>query len=185
MKVTGLVIFLLIGCLSEVLSCSSHSVSTQSELNQLSICTIMTGDLIIETSTSQIDPITNLDSLENLISVGNLIIINNPFLRNISGLMNLDTVRGDLNIRNNLLLTECCVLNRLLTMGVVGGNVFMTGNSTFGNCNNDGSNISACRIIPSLHTWGIIILFLMLVIMGVVKILNIKLVPIIQLNEGS
>ncbi len=166
MKTSGLVVLFILGFHISLYPCGTHSVSTQAELDLLSICTIMTGDLIIESGTASIDPITNLDNLENLISVRHLVIRNNPFLQDISGLMSLDTVRGRIEITNNPLLSECCVLNDLLTGGNIGGGIIMTGNSSAGNCNNGGSNITPCKIIPTLQTWGIIILFLLLAIFG-------------------
>lgn len=156
--------------LGHLYSCSTHRVTTQAELDLLSICTIMTGDLIVETSTATSDPITNLHSLTNLISVENLVIINNPFLDDISGLSNLDTVRGNLEIRNNPLLTQCCILNDLLIIGTIGGSIMMSDNAASGNCDNNGSNIQPCPIVPTLGTWSLIILMLLLLIVGSIAV---------------
>ena len=170
MKSTIVILMLIVGSFAQIFACSSHGTRTQAELDALSVCTVMTGDLIIETNSSLSDPITNLDALSNLTEVGNIIIRNNPHLRDISGLNNLITVRGSLEIQNNPLLAECCALDNLFSVGSIGGEIIMMGNSTSGVCNDNGTSVSPCTIVPTLNQWGIIIMFLILLIAGALTI---------------
>ena len=147
--------------------CSSHGTNSQAEVNALSACTHLTGDLTIM-STSSSDPIRNLDSLRNTTRIdGNLIIVDNADLTDISGLSRLRYVGGDVLIRDNSQLQQCCHLTELIKYGTVGGSIVMGSNVALSNCNNNGATVHACNPIPTLGEWSLIILSLLMLIIGV------------------
>ena len=150
-------------------ACSKHGLHTQSDVDNL-ICTGITSDVTIEQTPGTLDPITNLNTLSTILSIGNTLIIrNNPDLVDINGLSNLTFLGGDLIVENNPLLLDCCALDGLINQGTVGGRISMSNNGD-GNCNNNGSDIVPCPPIPTVTTWGMIIMILALMIIGVLKL---------------
>ncbi len=82
---------------------SSYTLQTQSDVDTFPMCTIVTGDLTISSSTD----ITNLAALSNITSItGTLMISDNSGLTGIDGLRNLSDVGRSLRITGNSVLTN-------------------------------------------------------------------------------
>lgn len=153
-----------------LVSCGTHGVHTQTEVNNLK-CTAITNSVTIEpNSISSDDPVTNLDTLITIFSIGtNLIIRNNPLLTDISGLRNLAFVGNDLIIENNPNLNICCGLDFLIHNGVVQGRIIIQNNGG-GDCMDNGVNVQPCLLVPTLSGWATIILGLALLVFGTIVI---------------
>jgi hypothetical protein len=98
----------------ELVTCEGYyTITNETELNNISNCTVITGSLIIENTS-----LTNIDGLSNITSVGGYVqISNNASLTNIDGLSNLTSVEVDLNIYNNASLTNIDALSNITSVG--------------------------------------------------------------------
>ena len=97
-------------------------ISDASYLGVLSLCTEITGDLVIQSSLS------NLDGMEHLTAVGGeLVVEHNAQLVNLQGLSGLESVGEDLTIYNNDQLPN---LSGLSSLSAVGGEFLIWSNDT-------------------------------------------------------
>jgi hypothetical protein len=88
-------------------------IETAADLEALSGCTTVTGDLSIEYS-----PLTSLEGLECLAHVGGRLDIKlNESLTSLAGLNNLESVGGRLDIEHNDFLTSLASLENIISIG--------------------------------------------------------------------
>jgi hypothetical protein len=85
----------------------------------------------------------SLDNLgNNLEAASSLIISNNQNLTDIDHLEDVVKIFGNLSITNNIVLDECCVLERFYVTGNVNGSITISGNNT--NCNSIDDILDGC-----------------------------------------
>ena len=90
----------------------NFEINDDSYLGGLSLCTEITGDLVITS------PLTDLDGMEHLTTVGgDLTIEHNTQLTNLDGLAGLTTVVGDFTLYNNDQLPDLSGLGSLTSVG--------------------------------------------------------------------
>jgi uncharacterized repeat protein (TIGR01451 family) len=124
-------------------------------------------DLVIARNPS----LQNLDGLNALTSVGgNFILKENPSLTQINGIMNLNAIGGDLQIIGNKNLSSCQGIAALIQDSgmAVDGNIMIDDNST--GCNSVEEVEASLIVIPTLSEWGIIFLFLLSLITGLLAV---------------
>ncbi len=117
----------------------------------------------------------NIDALNNITSVGsNIWIYDNASLENLNGLGNITTVGGFFRLTNNSNLNACCATCPLLSNAGVTGFVDIQNNLS--GCNSE-TEITACMPcgiapVPTLGQWGLILLALFLLNLGLISILQ-------------
>lgn len=141
-------------------------------VNGLSSLNSTSGDLTISLNPSLI----NIDGLANLNTVGrDFVLFENAILNNVDGLSNLSTVGRDLYITDNPSLNSlsqfCGLFNLLNGGGISDSEYFVSGNGY----NPTQAEIlapGACSppVVPTLSEWGLIILSLIFIVLGVIGI---------------
>ncbi len=122
--------------------------------------------------------LTNVNGLSQVTSVGGSLRINdNAALTNVDGLGQVTSVGGDLEVQNNASLNQCCAFCPLfaadaLDATVIDGTITIQNNLT--DCNSE-AEINACSPcglapVPTLGQWGLILLALLLLNIGVLSI---------------
>jgi len=121
MKKLGLLVFFLVVHTAPVLAvdCSSPDIflKTQAEVNSFQatygsggVCDTVTGSLNISESTD----ISDLTPLKDIVQVNKLNILSNEILTDLNGLSALVAVFGDVQINDNVSLSDCSSLRTLL-----------------------------------------------------------------------
>ena len=168
------------------------------DLTPLNTMTSIVGDLVIRTNTaltnlnglsalnsislkiriSNNTALTNVNGLSALTSVGgNVNIGGNDVLTNVDGLSGLSSVGGDLKIQNNVsiaaLVDFCGVFNLLDPPSGLAGGYIVAGNGVNPletDITDPSGPCAASTSVPTLSQWGLIILALLLLTVGIVAI---------------
>ena len=113
-------------------------------------------DIFVIAGNEQLQNIDGFGSLSSLNSVG---VVGNQSLEQIDGLSTLTSITGNLNIRDNPVLSDCCGVFPLLDNGGIAGSIFIQNNPM--PCSNeqdilDDPNCSSSDPLPDLIPQGVV-----------------------------
>ena len=119
-------------CLAEGITFTSQ-VEIENFFTDHPNCTKIEGDVVIEDGNIKNAAINNLDGLSVLNSIGgNLSIKNNDHLENITGLENVTSIGGFLNIESNTALTSLSGLDNINSGSII--DLAIIGNTSLSTC---------------------------------------------------